>query len=235
MAKPHPLLDPTNFRLSVSFLLLVAIAGGLATEVVKWEEPLRYSLLFTLALVLIVVLGSVLSRRMARPEITTLGILKNVLRAKGLVVLVSKPPGGASAMDAALQNGVLEHFWLLHSADTKPDALWIAAELAKAGSKAKPHYCEILDVWSIIEAKDIVDHVRRTAKREYGLADKDLICDFTGMTKHVSAGMIFAGAPMEARLQYMHPKNFLANGHADQAAGSTPLEVQIAYQVEEEL
>ena len=68
-----------------------------------------------------------------------------------------------------------------------------------------------------------------------GLAENDIMCDFTGMTKHMSAGMIFACAPKEARLQYMHPKGFLADGRADPDAGpSEPVEVEIAYQLEED-
>jgi hypothetical protein len=55
------------------------------------------------------------------------------------------------------------------------------------------------------------------------------------MTKHMSAGMIFACTPREARLQFMHPRWFLADGRADPEPGpSEPVEVQIAYQIEEE-
>ena len=58
-----------------------------------------------------------------------------------------------------------------------------------------------------------VEKIRRQMLRQE-IKDNDIVCDFTGLTKHMSAGMIFACAPKEARLQYMHPKRFLANGRA---------------------
>ena len=79
-----------------------------------------------------------------------------------------------------------------------------------------------------------MERIRKQLQRE-GLAENDIVCDFTGMTKHMSAGMIFACAPREARLQFMHPRRFLADGRADPEAGpSEPVEVEIAYQIEED-
>jgi len=154
-----------------------------------------------------------------------------------LVVLVSNAPGRSSAFEAALYHanqGSLEHLWLVHSAGTKDDAIWIQDGLTKMHPHIRCHRVEMEDVHSIIETKDIVEHVRRRATREFDVPEKELICDFTGMTKHASAGMILACTPREARLQYMHPKGFLADGRADQSAGSYPLEVQIAFQIEED-
>jgi hypothetical protein len=89
-------------------------------------------------------------------------------------------------------------------------------------------------MYSIVEAKEEVEKIRKRMLRQ-GLEANDIMCDFTGMTKHMSAGMIFACAPKEARLQYMHPRRFLDDGRADPEAGpSEPIEVEIAYQVEED-
>ena len=46
--------------------------------------------------------------------------------------------------------------------------------------------------------------------------------------------MIFACGARRASLQYMHPKRVLEDGRADPAAGSYPVEVKIAYVVEED-
>src|SRR5437773_844324 len=57
--------------------------------------------------------------------------------------------------------------------------------------------CEV----DIIRLK--VEEARREAIEGYKIAEADIICDFTGMTKPVTAGMILACAPRGRRLQYL--------------------------------
>jgi hypothetical protein len=89
----------------------------------------------------------------------------------------------------------------------------------------------IENVFSIEMTKAHIDFVRREA-HGYGIEDRDLICDFTGMTKPVSAGVVLACVRPEQRLQYMEPLGFLKGGAPDPAAGSVPVEVDVRYDVE---
>jgi hypothetical protein len=244
MAKrPHTALDPANFTLSILILLLVGVAGGLGTEIVKGTAESPVWTAFVVILVLVAGLGILLSERIQRwvrrsRQFQRVGTTTRVTRARALVVFVSMKAGRASARDAAFYHGgegVLQHLWLVTSTDAMAEAEWLRDEMRREfpGVKVYPTVC-VSDVYSIVEAKEQVERIRKQLLRG-GLAETDIVCDFTGMTKHMGAGMIFACAPREARLQFMHPRRFLADGRADPEAGpSEPVEVQIAYQIEEE-
>jgi hypothetical protein len=241
--RPHTALDPANFTLSMIILLLVGVEGGLVTEIVKRTAD---TTVWTVAVVILLVvagLGIALSERLQRwvrrsRQFQRVEVTKHVSRARALIVFVSKGAGKSSARDASLYHAgdrVLEHLWLLTSAEAQADAEWVRTEVKRECPSVEVHpTVSLIDINSIVEAKEEVERIRRLLQRK-GLAENDIICDFTGLTKHMSAGMILACAPKEARLQYMHPKRFLADGRADPDAGpSEPVEVEIAYQVEED-
>jgi hypothetical protein len=244
MAKrPHRALDPANFALSIVLLLLVGVAGGLGTDVVKGTANAAEWTGIAVILLMVAGLGVLLSERIQRwmrrsREFQEIGLTRSVPRAQALIVFVSKGAGRTSARDAAFYHagdGVLRHLWLLTSAEAEADADWVRAEVERECPRATvyPTVC-LPDIYSIPDAKAEVEKIRKGMLRK-GVAENDIVCDFTGMTKHMSAGMIFACTPKEARLQYMHPKRFLADGRADPAAGpSEPIEIEIAYQVEED-
>ena len=239
--RPHMALDPANFALSIAILLLVGIEGSLGAEIVKGTADTTVWVAAGVILALVVGLGIALSESLQRwmrrnLRFQTIGVTKRVARARGLVVFVSMKAGRSSARDAALYHageGVLQHLWLLTSVDAQADAEWVRGEVTRAWRDVEVHPTVCLsDIYSIVEAKEEVEKIRKQMLRKR-LAENDIMCDFTGMTKHMSAGMIFACAPKESRLQYMHPKRFLPDGRADPDAGpSEPVEVEIAYQVE---
>jgi hypothetical protein len=241
--KPHRALDPANFTISIIILLLVGIAGGLGTEIIKGTADSAVWTGFCVILLLVAGLGTLLSERIQRwmrrsRQFQKIGVTRRVARARALVVFVSKGAGRQSARDAISYHAaeqVLKHLFLLTSTAAEVDANWVRLETAQNHRGVQVYPTVYLsDVYSIVEAKEEVEKIRRRMLRE-GLPENDIICDFTGMTKHMSAGMIFACAPKEARLQYMHPKRFLDDGRADPDAGpSEPIEVEIAYQVEED-
>jgi hypothetical protein len=241
--KPHRALDPANFTLSILILLLVGVEGGLGTEVLKGTADRRVWTAAGVILALVAGLGFALSERIQRwvrrsRQFQRVETTKRVTRARALVVFVSMKAGRSSARDAAFYHaadGVLQHLWLLTSVAAEADSDWVRAEVIRNYPAVKVYPSVYLsDMYSIVEAKEEVEKIRKRMLRQ-GLEANDIMCDFTGMTKHMSAGMIFACAPKEARLQYMHPRRFLDDGRADPEAGpSEPIEVEIAYQVEED-
>jgi hypothetical protein len=77
-----------------------------------------------------------------------------------------------------------------------------------------------------------VDGLRRIAKKTRGIPEADLICDFTGLTKHASAGMVLACGARPARLQYVPPSSPAARDERFRGLEpGTPIEVNIAYEV----
>lgn len=240
--QPHILLDPANFWLSLLTFLLVGVAGSLAAQLFSTPGEGKIWAYLTVVLALVGVLGFLLSASVQRwlrrnRGFIRLNIHRPVIRAKALIVFVSKGAGSSSALDAALyhaEEDVLKELWIITSEEASDDAARVRQEVARLYPKVTVHppVC-VTSIHDIQEAKTEVENIRRKCLQKYQ-SERDVICDFTGLTKHMSAGMIFACAPREARLQYMHPRRVLpADGRADPAgAASEPMEVEIAYQVE---
>jgi hypothetical protein len=221
--------------------MLIAVSGGVATELVKNPGDAYLWLCLTVLLGTVVTLGVLFSRSMLKLIATgrghiQLNIERRVSRAKALIAFVSLGPGRSSALEAAsyhAEGGVLRDLWLITSTAASADAGYVRAEVEKLFPHVTVHPTVFLtDVYSIPEAKAEVENLRKKCLLKHK-SERDVICDFTGLTKSPSAGMMLACAPRNARLQYMHPKGYLANGYADTALGSNPVEVEIAYDIEE--
>ncbi len=131
----------------------------------------------------------------------------------------------------------MEHLWLITTSAAKADAECVRDQVHARHPAVQIHEFEYLDDKdSIRESKEKVESLRRLAMKTHRVSQADVICDFTGLTKGASAGMILACAPRDARLQYMVPKVVTAEGRADTTAGiaSEPREVDIRYTVIEE-
>lgn len=242
----HPLLSARNFWFASLYFTVIGLLGSLLSEVLN-AQGVPAGIASLAIAVLCAAGGYVLSahfrrvwRRWWAQRRGFITILENnqVLRARGMIAFVSMGQGRSSALQAALYHadgGALEHIWLVTAPDAVPDAEWVTSQIREAHPGIHIHAIESLeDVNSITAAKGLIEYLRRYAIRECNIPEPDLICDFTGLTKHASAGMILACAPREARLQYMHATRKLADGRADPAAGSVPREVDIRYVVVEQ-
>jgi uncharacterized protein YkvS len=201
----------------------------------------------TVGVIGIIVLAIVLSPRFRKSivDLRKLVIVvpepKTGVRRKALVAFVSVGNGRTSALQAAQYHlGVLEHLWLITSKDGRSDADWVVQQIeaALAADTAVPrlkiHATTFLDeILSIPEAKAKVELIRHLAIKVEKIPENEVICDFTGLNKLASAGMILACAPRSALLQYMYP-NQAEEGRPVYAAGSTPREIAIAYRVAED-
>jgi len=156
-----------------------------------------------------------------------------------LVAFVAVGQGSSSALQAVEwhgKQGHLQRVWLLTSTskDAVKDAERVKVEIeAKWPGLASVEIEQLPDIYDIKLIKARVEEVRRRAINA-GVPEEGLICDFTALTKSASAGMILACLPRNCRLEYMHPRKTDADGRADPAAGSDPMEVRLAYELEEE-
>lgn len=62
-----------------------------------------------------------------------------------------------------------------------------------------------------------------------GLGPEDVIADYTGGTKTMTAGMILACARPDRKLEFMKPRHYRPDGTAAREEGSEPREVNIAF------
>jgi hypothetical protein len=169
---------------------------------------------------------------------TAIAIKENVPRKRGLIILVSfgkfVPAGNAleyhSWAGVPGSKPVLTHCWLLAGPgegeySSRGNAERLAEEYNAKGIKA--------EVWPLADADDIEEAYRavkiiyQMAQDKYKLTKEDIIADYTGGTKSMTAGMVLAALEQEGSLQFMKPNKYQADGRADRAAGSSPRMVQV--------
>lgn len=244
MKKPdHPLLSPANFGPASFYLLLLGILSAVLVDLNSQHHLISLEWLALLLVATALLGGYRLLHRLQRAvsrgrEVITLIEQDTVKGAAALIVFVSQGAGRTSALQAAEYHAnlrSLKHFWLITTRAAESDAEWVRQEIAARHAEIRIHELQFLeDKDNIREAKSLVEHLRKRAIDEFLVSEAEVICDFTGLTKNASAGMILACAPRDARLQYMVANRLTPDGRADPSAGSRPREVFIQYTVVEE-
>jgi hypothetical protein len=242
----HVLLKPKNLPLYITFVLLLAVLGNSVFELLKGTAlgvillPVSSSAAGLMALS---IYFSPWFQRIRRQSTELIEVIPEigppVPAARGLVVFVAVGQGSSSALQAAEwhgKQGKLQWVWLLTSTSKEAveDAERVKAQIAgEFPALAGVEIEQLPDIYDIKLIKARVEEVRRRAINA-GVPEEGLICDFTALTKSASAGMILACLPRNCRLEYMHPRKIDADGRAVLAAGSDPMEVRLAYELEEE-
>ena len=248
MEKTPPPTDPNRLVVFTIYAFLVGLLATLTPEAIKelvrpseeatYWHPFYCWLGNAVALLVCFVFFDPQVKRWFRPRYSpaplALSTHYKVRSVKGLLLLVSRSPGFHSALSAVDYHGrTLSHVWLVHSSD--PGSVAGAAEVRRHCSEVAPSVVvidrPIASMFSIEMAKALVEGVRGEAHAS-GITDEDFICDFTGMNKPVSAGVVLACIRPGHRLQYMEPDAVLPSGEPDQQAGSHPTEVDVNYDVE---
>lgn len=170
---------------------------------------------------------------------------EHVPHRKGLITLVSSGQfvPAANAMSHHAWAGVpgskptLTHCWLIaglgEGENTSPDN----AERLKEAYEAKG---VIVDIWHIRDADNVeevfqaVKTIYHTAKQQFGLAQQDIIADYTGGTKSMTLGLALSSLNRGVDLQFMKPNAYLKDGRADKEQGSIARKVDIRFVTVEE-
>lgn len=171
---------------------------------------------------------------------------------RGLIALVSQGRLSHIPATAAIQyhydaNGKLEHCWLVASKkpeqepqwETKPGQEPIQSSFRNAQELKGRYEAELATMEvEMVEEADNPEEVFRAVQdiygraAEVGLDEQDIVADFTGGTKSMTAGMVLACTSLNRDLEFMKPRRYLPDGRADPKAGSDPKFVDIGFFVE---
>jgi hypothetical protein len=182
-------------------------------------------------------------------------VIRDITPRRGLIVLVSQGRLEEIPATAAikyhfrgekdeLSQPVLTHCWLVTSqhpiqeSDLKSQgtsgelvsSAWANAQALKSlyTGKVKKIYVRTIDPQDPENIFQVIEHIYAVAKR-LDFEQKDLVADFTGGTKMMSAGMVLACVPEDRDLEYMQPRRFLESGRADPIAGADPKLVDLSF------
>lgn len=240
--------------------LFGAVAVGLLGEgASKWVDAWRsgksvetaaYTTLLGISILLLTIMLFNVPRWLrlilASPRQTSIKVEAHVPHQRGLIAMVSlgKYVPARNALEYHSWAGVpgskptLVHCWLLagpgegeYSSQSNADRL--AEEYKAKGIE--------VEVWPLADADNIeeayyaVKIVYEVAQNKCKLSKEEIIADYTGGTKSMTAGMVLATLEQGGRLQYMKPNKYEADGRADRAAGSSPRMVQVDFIAVEEV
>lgn len=205
------------YELGVSLL-----GGGLPARIAAVAIP--FGLLVLLAYAL-----SILEGRRATGSTFTIVGCPAAPRKRGLICLVSN----REVIDAAIGYHAreLEHLWLIASIRTAGLAEQLQAEYGAAEKTAgvQTHITVLTndDIYSHEATEAVVESIY--AGLPEGLAQDDVIADFTGGTKSMTAGMIMACLDVDRPLEYVPQKYRTApDGRPIPAETGDPIHIGIA-------
>lgn len=158
---------------------------------------------------------------------------------KALIASVGMGSGETAAETAIkFHMSTLEHCWLLvtkqadanfekiyqrYSQYESDDKTQEPRYLGDDGHPIQIHKREIEDPYKIENVFKVMKGIYQEALN-FGIKEQDILCDYTGATASISAGMILVTALSENRnLQYLVPNEVDENGIARAEKGITPL------------
>jgi hypothetical protein len=235
MSQAHSFSDfltrPSSSWTGVIALLSLGVIGNLVTGLIGLLSGTSVVQLALWVLSILALLGGIYWI-WRRPE--PLVLVPQALqppRRRGLIVLVGTGRPGEDPMRQSAWSAIEYHFsqsrevglercWLIATAGEK-GSLPIAQELEKLCSAKNivPIIRTVADPFSVQESYELVQRIYEQEVPENGLLESDVIADFTGGVKPMSAGMILACGDRRM-MQYMYGRK--------QGVASTPRLVEFA-------
>jgi hypothetical protein len=118
---------------------------------------------------------------------------------RGLIAFVSLKQRAHLEKAMAYHRATLEHVWLIAT----KEALALAQEIEReyASSALKFSIAPLDEEWDLLKARQVVERIY--AEKLGEMKEEDVIADFTGGTKPMTAGMIFACLNPARALEYV--------------------------------
>jgi hypothetical protein len=156
---------------------------------------------------------------------------------RGAIVIASVGDGISSAGGAIRhhrEGGRLEHCWIVSAGqESTAQARALIAALVQTEMLPDRLHLKALSAEDADNPEAVyqcIEAIYREA-RVIGLAEDEVIGDYTGGTKSMTAGMVLACASPKRRLQFMKPRKYTGEGRADHTAGSDPVAVTISFEI----
>jgi hypothetical protein len=163
---------------------------------------------------------------------------ENPTPRKGLIVFMSPGTRTTPAENAVKAHlAALEHCWVISGPDRpghKPTSSENAETLKGKFQRAKTtsitfHLKPLLDEDDPQKSYYLVRSIYEEAKA-FGLSERDIIADYTGGTKSMTAGMVLACSTSEERdAEYMKALQVTSTGTASPSAEAVPVMVDLKF------
>jgi hypothetical protein len=198
-------------RFPFLFLLgavLVAVMGNMASDLLKsYVGDGRLGLWMILvvsSVILFLLVVAIYAAGVFRAMLTSRNVYRfldkpNPAPRKGLIAFVSLTQRAHLDRAIAYHRETLKRLWLIATQEAQARAAQIVAEYNKSGVQIS--IVPLSEEWDLIKTKETVDQI--FTEQLDGLAEEDVIADFTGGTKPMTVGMVFACLTPSRSLQYV--------------------------------
>jgi hypothetical protein len=198
-------------RFPFLFLLgavLVAVMGNMASDLLKsYVGDGRLGLWMILvvsSVILFLLVVAIYAAGVFRAMLTSRNVYRfldkpNPAPRKGLIAFVSLTQRAHLDRAIAYHRETLKRLWLIATQEAQVRAAQIVAEYNKSGVQIS--IVPLSEEWDLIKTKETVDQI--FTEQLDGLAEEDIIADFTGGTKPMTVGMVFACLTPSRSLQYV--------------------------------
>jgi hypothetical protein len=198
-------------RFPFLFLLgavLVAVMGNMASDLLKsyvGDGRLGLWMIFVVSsVILLLLVAAIYAAGVFRAMLTSRNVYRfldkpNPAPRKGLIAFVSLTQRAHLDRAIAYHRETLKRLWLIATQEAQVRAAQIVAEYNKSGVQIS--IVPLSEEWDLIKTKETVDQI--FTEQLDGLAEEDIIADFTGGTKPMTVGMVFACLTPSRSLQYV--------------------------------
>jgi len=198
-------------RFPILFLagaMLVAVMGNAASDLLKsyfGDEPWRlWVILIISSLILFLLVAVIYAAGVFSAMFTARSVYRfldkpNPAPRKGLIAFVSLTQRAHLDRAISYHSQTLKRVWLLATQECQVRAAQLVAEYKKTGVQVS--VVPLSEEWDLIHAKEMVERIY--TEQLDGMAEEDIIADFTGGTKPMTVGMVFACLTPARSLQYV--------------------------------
>jgi hypothetical protein len=208
--------------LFLSGAVLVAVMGNMASDLLKsyiGEQRVGLWVIFIVSsVILFLMVTAIYAAGVFRAMLTSRNVYRfldkpNPAPRKGLIAFVSLTQRAHLDRAIAYHHETLKKLWLIATQEAQARAAQIVTEYKKSGVQIS--IVPLSEEWDLIKTKETVDRI--FAEQLDGLAEEEIIADFTGGTKPMTVGMVFACLTPTRSLQYV-PAEY------DRDRGMTPID-----------
>ena len=194
------------------FSVVINLISG-AMQVLLDDSPLQLGLIALALLISLLILHLANQLRHSKSGLNYVTDRQKPDRYPGLILLVSKGRIDRDPMEQSAAAAIryhldgadgLKHCWLIATSGPQGShqfALKLAESCREKG--VEPHVENVADGFNGQETYNLVRQIYAEAHDKFGLRPDQIICDFTGGLKPMSAGMVLACAD-QFPMQYMY-------------------------------
>jgi hypothetical protein len=198
-------------RFPILFLfgaVLVGVMGNMASDLLKsyiGDGRLGLWMIFVVSsVILFLLVAAIYAAGVFRAMLTSRNVYRfldkpNPAPRKGLIAFVSLTQRAHLDKAIGYHRETLKRLWLIATQEAQARAAQIVAEYNKSGVQIS--IVPLSEEWDLIKTKETVDQI--FADQLDGLAEEEIIADFTGGTKPMTVGMVFACLTPSRSLQYV--------------------------------